>query len=60
MVFRYPSDTSIDYITLTVTFCVCQPTTLPGDVTPAAIQPLASAAASTATVCDCLPASPRP
>jgi uncharacterized repeat protein (TIGR01451 family) len=51
-------DTSVDYITLTVTFCPCQATTLPAVTTQSAAQSMPSTPAAAAP-CDCLPASPR-
>jgi hypothetical protein len=53
-------DTSVDYIKLTVVFCPCQATTLPGTLTPAAAAAIAPAAAATPAACDCLPASSKP
>ena len=53
-------DTSVDYISLTVVFCPCQPTTLPGTVSPAASASISPAAVAATAPCDCLPASPKP
>jgi uncharacterized repeat protein (TIGR01451 family) len=53
-------DTSVDYITLTVTFCPCQQTTPPTGVIAPAAAPVAPATAPVVAPCDCLPAAPRP
>jgi len=53
-------DTSVDYITLTVTFCPCQPAILPAVTAQASAQAAPPTPAAAPAPCDCLPASAKP